>query len=356
MSIAAILQRAGVWFLESGIQEPEGGVARYYRKDLGENAAISTEITGYGVSTLLYLHSIAPEPRFERAAIRAGQYLTRQVWNRPLCAMPFEPGSTHLYFFDYGMIARGLLQLWRHTRDREYLDTATGCGLAMYRDFPDGSGDFHPILELPAKTPLPREPRWSREPGCYQLKSALAWDGLSAETAGTGFLEAYSATLERALCTHGQFLPGAVENERLMDRLHPFCYFLEGILPRLDDPRCADALRRGVDTAAGYLRAVAPQFERSDVYAALLRLRLFADAAGVAPVDRLAAEWEANRLMDFAISSFDNRVHGGFYFGRRQGEFLPHVNPVSTGFALQALAMWRDYQTGKFRPDHAALI
>jgi hypothetical protein len=33
-------------------------------------------------------------------------------------------------------------------------------------------------------------------------------------------------------------------------------------------------------------------------------------------------------------------VDGGFYFGRAAGAFLPYINPVSTAFALQALALW----------------
>ena len=50
------LSRAGRWFLESGIQDDSGGVARYYRSDVGRNAGVSTEITGYAVSALVYLY------------------------------------------------------------------------------------------------------------------------------------------------------------------------------------------------------------------------------------------------------------------------------------------------------------
>ena len=50
-----LIDAAGRWFLQSGIQEASGGVARYYRSDLRKNAPVSTEITGYAVSTLLFL-------------------------------------------------------------------------------------------------------------------------------------------------------------------------------------------------------------------------------------------------------------------------------------------------------------
>jgi len=79
---------------------------------------------------------------------------------------------------------------------------------------------------------------------------------------------------------------------------------------------------------------------RSDVYAQLLRIRLFADWNGAAPLDRQAAEKEAETLAGFQAASADPRIDGGFYFGRRGAEWLPYINPVSTAFAMQALALW----------------
>ena len=52
------------------------------------------------------------------------------------------------------------------------------------------------------------------------------------------------------------------------------------------------------------------------------------------PIDREAAACEAERLASFAAPD------GGFYFGRRGADWLPYTNPVSTAFAMQALAVW----------------
>jgi hypothetical protein len=120
-----------------------------------------------------------------------------------------------------------------------------------------------------------------------------------------------------------------------MDRLHAFSYFLEGLLPQAaSDPRCAEALAEGIAFAAHHLREIAPDFARSDVFAQLLRARLYADQAGVVPLDRDAAEWEAGQLAAF------QRADGGYWFGRKAGEWLPFSNPVSTAFAAQALESW----------------
>ncbi len=40
---------------------------------------------------------------------------------------------------------------------------------------------------------------------------------------------------------------------------------------------------------------------------------------------------------------------GGFWFGQKRGTVLPFVNPVSTAFGLQALALWHQHRTGTWR-------
>jgi len=92
------------------------------------------------------------------------------------------------------------------------------------------------------------------------------------------------------------------------------------------------------------------QFERSDVYAQLLRTRLFADWLGIVPLDCAAAEREAAVLAGFQAAGDDSLTEGGFYFGRKGNVWLPHVNPVSTAFAAQALSLWENRALGENRP------
>ena len=106
----------------------------------------------------------------------------------------------------------------------------------------------------------------------------------------------------------------------------------------LDDERCAFALADGIAQVGSHLREIAPVFARSDVYAQLLRVRLW--ACELLPLDLDAAGEEAEALAAFQLSSDDPRVDGAFAFGIKAGEVIPHANPVSTSFALQALHMW----------------
>jgi hypothetical protein len=269
---------------------------------------------------------------------------------------PVNGGPAFAYFFDCGIIVRGLLSAWRVTADSEFRDAAIAAGRAMLADFPPDAA-IHPILELPQKRPLPWRQNWSAGPGCYQLKSAMAWRELFEVTGESAFERAYESVLQAAIENNRQFLPGDPDRHRVMDRLHPYTYFLEGLLPVLDRPECAAVFRNGVERTGKYLRDIAPDFARSDVYAQLLRVRLLGEALGALPLHPAGdAAHEAEQAASFQIESSDPAVGGGFLFGRKKGEPMPFVNPVSTAFCLQALALWKDRLAGRPQPKPHTLI
>ena len=356
-----LLNAAGEWFLNSGIQDASGGVARYYRCDIQRNARISNEITGYAVSTLLFFHLRLGQTEYLESALRAARFLTRTAWDAQVGAFPFEHSVNGdrprplAYFFDTGIIIRGLLAAWRVSHEAEFRETAVAAGRAMLADFPTYRG-IHPILTLPHKRPLPYAPNWSSAPGCYQLKSALAWYELLDVTGEVGFLRAYESTLQDALASENDFLPGETDANKVMDRLHAYAYFLEGLLPVLDREDCSCAFRNGIDRIAAYLGEIAPIFVRSDVYAQLLRLRLYGSILGAIQLDQEAAAHEARQAATFQLHSEDSGASNGFFFGRKCGKLLPFVNPTSTALCAQALALWDDYKTNTLEAPFHTLI
>ncbi len=339
--------RSGEWFLHSGIQQPDGGVARYYRTDEARNAPVSTEITGYAVSTFVYLHEVTKDQRYLDAATRAATFLVEARDPFSGC-MPFElDGRDLAYFFDSGIVVRGLLAAWRALGDRQFLQAANALGEAMLKGGFDAGADFHPILDYGRMLPAIRNPmRWSQDSGCYQLKAAMAWWDLAEATGDENFRKQYARVLDYSLRNWSTFLPGHAERPKVMDRLHAFLYFLEGLLPRASEMRCTVALCDGIRRAGAWVREIAPEFIRSDVYAQLLRVRVYADGAGVAPLDREASAYEAGQLAGFQAADPDPRIEGGYWFGRAGQTRLPFVNPVSTAFALQALELWRQSESG----------
>lgn len=335
-------------------------MARYHYIAEARNARISTEITGYAVSALLELYDRTSSTAYYDAAVQAGDLLVK-AWDSRCQAMPFEWSADghlpehHSYFFDNGIIARGLLRLWNMTHEQGYLDAAVRCGASMSRDFVN-ERDIHPILTLPQKTALARDARWSRSSDCYQLKSALAWRELYEVTGDRRFEADFERALERALRTHKHFFDHEPQPHRIMDRLHAYSYFLEAILAVTERAEVRMALRDGIQRAAAHLRAVRAGFERSDVNAQLLRVRLWANALGIVELDERQAAEEAEWAAAYQMNGEDPRLDGGFNFGRRDGAMSNFSNPVSTAFCLQALALWDDYQQNLPLADRRTLI
>ena len=335
------LSAAGHWLLHSGIREPSGGFARFYDAEKQKNKPVSTEISGYAASALVYLFRVTGDEAYLGAAEKTAAFLAG-TWDPQLRVFPFEwplssPECEHrAYFFDTGIIIRGLLAVWRETREARLLGIAHAASHGMVQNF-RAENDFHPILELPAKTPLPRTKKWSRAPGCYQLKAAMAWWDVAEATGDTTLRDAYLEMLDQALGTHACFLREAADSYDAVDRLHAYAYFLEGLLPAVERPECRQAYNDGVAQMERVYDETSATFVRSDVCAQLMRARLF--------LSRDTGGEDCRRYVDFQATSDDPRLHGGFWFGRRDGKISPQANPVSTVFAMQALEMQRGATT-----------
>jgi len=346
------------WFLQSGIQEESGGVARYYGMKEARNARISTEITGYAVSTFLMLYKLTGDEAHREAAVRAGDFLCDRAWDARCGTFPFEWSADGVlpehwtYFFDCGIITRGLVRLYRETGEAKYIQRAEECARAMLADFVNGT-DIDPILELPSKRATERDSRWSRSPGCYQLKAAMGWLEVGEATGERRLVEAYEKALDDAMGCQEGFLTAEGPGDRVMDRLHAYGYYLEGLLPRAGVPEVRQALASGIETAAAHLSEFGSGFERSDVVAQLLRVKLL--APGAVAFEEGAALDEIRRIAAFQMSSSDRRVDGAFCFGRRGSDLLPFANPVSGAFCLQALAQCESRRCGD-SPDWRELI
>jgi hypothetical protein len=343
------LARAGHWFLHSGIQEPSGGFARFYRSEIQKNLPVSTEISGYAASALVFLYRTTREQQYLDAASRTADFLVEHAWDETLQIFPFEypsptAASRHLaYFFDCGIIIRSLLAVWQETHEERLLEVAVKAAHGM-SGFWTGR-DYHAILTLPDKKALPRTAQWSTSPGCYQTKSALAWWEVAAITGDEKLKRDYLDLIESGIHTCRGFLAGANERLKVMDRLHAYSYFLEALSPLLERADCVKTYGYVLEEAARNRRELAPEFVRSDVYAQILRARV--RASHVIPVDITAAREETAALATFQAESDDARFDGGFVFGKRAGLMSPHVNPVSTAFAIQALEMWRAFEAGE---------
>ena len=352
------------WQLYSGICNGSGGVARYYRFDRKVFAPVSNEITGYYISSMLGAYETSADRRYLDRARECGRYLVQEAWDEDTGAFPFEPAGPgqagFTYFFDTGIILRALVSLWQTSNEAAYLHRALDTARAMWTDFV-GADKIQPILTLPAKRPVHPTNSWSTNSGCYQLKAALGWHELGHATGDARWRKCYQHVLKKCLDEHYGFIDEDAQSADAMDKLHAYCYFLEGLLPAITEHTeyAADALatlRHGIRLVGQSLRFVSPVLLRSDVVAQLLRIRLYAAALGLQKLDEEHALEEASLISSFQAEHTDPKINGGFYFGREGGLQRPFVNPVSTAFCVQALALWDEYSNGELRPVTSKLI
>jgi len=121
-------------------------------------------------------------------------------------AIPVEPLS---FFFDSGIIVRGLLSIWRATRHALYLDTASemclGNGETLWQT---RTTTFIPVLCLPDKAPLdPGSPLVAKS-GLLSTESRLGMHELYEITGAQEQEQLYRRMLAYSLRAHEQFLPG----------------------------------------------------------------------------------------------------------------------------------------------------
>ncbi len=350
------------WLARSGIQAESGGVSRYYAGDSGAYKDISTEITGYAIQAYLQL-PLPGHTGLLSNALRAGQFLCYDAADRDTGLFPYQvgrrgaPASPECYFFDCGIIIRALMALWSITSDPMYLERAETCGAAMAQRMSRVDGAFFPFLDLGSRTPQAGSGSWSVEPDVYQLKTGLAFLELAEVTSSGMFAHTADQLIGWSLRRQEAFLPGDYDGARVADRLHAYCYFLEGLLPFIERRyECAQALQSGMRRVEALQEETRDQLERCDVIAQLLRLRLLADYMGISEIDLSTASREAESLPAFQLHSSDRHLSGAFSFGRRAGQLVEHANPVATIFCLQALRMWQDYQNGELRTTWRELI
>lgn len=355
--------RAGLtWLSHSGIQAVTGGISRYYRGDTGEYKNISTEITAYAIRAYLQL-PLPGHTGLLSNALRAGQFLCYDASDARSALFRFEvprqaaPTPQPAYFFDCSIIIRGLIALWNATGDRMYLERAERCGAAMLSAMSRVDGSFFPLADVESGIPSAGAGHWSLEPGVYQLKAGLAFLELAELTSAGLFSDTASKLLEWSLRQHEMFLPGETASDRVADRLHAYCYFLEGLLPFVERRfECVLVLQSGFARVHTLLEETRGALERCDVVAQLLRLRLLSDYMGLMELDISAASREAESLPAFQLRTEDRRTNGAFSFGRRDGQLLCHANPASTIFSLQALRMWHEHQKGELRTTWQEII
>lgn len=354
------------WLLHSGIQSIDGpkftrgGFHGWY--DGRGYPFVYSEITGYGVTSLLYLNKLQPDPQLVERAKMAADWLigfarheyggvkTRYYYRDDRTFDPFSFKEETLCAFDAGMVLYGVCLLYEETKEQKYLGFAKELGEFLLK-LKKPHGAFYALYNYKAKELVDFAGKWSTQSGSFHAKLSLGLLKLTELTGEERFKEAARGVCDYALKVQkdsGRFI---VFRESGFTHLHPHCYSAEGLLyigqklGRKDylgsaAGAVAWALDQQLDDGGVpslYKNGERVPFERSDVLAQVLRLGLLAlDDSYQDKLSRLA-----NRLLSFQDRSEDPAKRGGFKYGfSEEGKKLDHTNSWCTMFAVQALQMY----------------
>ena len=338
------------WLLSPEVQVREGaeaGGVLGWSDARPDGKFIYCEITGYYLTFLAFLAETTRTNGLLGPRIRAAASWIGRNWKpgaKPL-TRPYLDGRNDRdwrngfhFSFDLAMMLRGLSAV------AGFLDTAVYSSILdslIFRlhQFVDASGLLQPCVALHGGS---RPVRWCAEAGPYQLKAAASILPLSGTVPA-----ALSTAAQKTVDRWEGFLPDSVSCEEL----HPFLYFVEGLVLLGCQHSDPERLRRA---AAAYCRVFAPAASsdvrwtgdraRSDVIAQTLRLGLILRQFGYlrSPHWGLFLDALADRLLAFRGPT------GAIYFRRDALGQLVHANTWSSLFAVQALRLHNASREGSF--------
>jgi len=362
------------WLLRSGIQSDRGYFYDWYELDTGVSGRPYPEITGYGVSTLVWLYRLDKDDDVLQRATTAAHWLVSQALH-PSYDMVFARGAArdaglgfkpYLYAFDTGMAAAGLTRLRATTEEATWTGSIEGIVHALSTRMRQTDGTLWPLLDPRGARPVTADGAWSSTFSGYQAKtvSFLNLDGMNGGDALLGDVVRKTLESQRDSGAFPSYGDGRVH-------LHPHFYALEGLLGSRsvpDLPPVDDAVVRGYLYAERLLAAngclptlahddhVTAAYERVDVLAQFLRLGCLLVSMGWLSRDRLDGilGGAASRLLNYQVEGTPH--NGGFLFGcDADGTAKRHVNSWTSFFAGQALHWFCLVRDGA-HPDLGELV
>jgi hypothetical protein len=363
------------WLLYSGIRIKNGPKkgAVYGWKYLNPSSYpfIYTEITGYAITTYLYIYSELGECEALKAAKDSANWLLENMHGSSSFLLPSgeivtnsfkEKGdlSKLVYSFDNGMVMIGILNLYKVTKDPCLLTCAENMARSLIERFFDGSKliavldkRYNALISNNKLASDSNGTKWSTISGAYHCKLSLALLYLSILTNNNLY-----SRISSLLCDFAQKLQkpdGRIitnPNSENVTYFHPHLYACEGLIysgiSQYNDRNITAGLKgivwamNQVNSSTGGLprHTRNKSIEQSDCMAQLLRLLI---------LNRSRIE-ESLEIPAYHIDDVIEKLHSrllDFYIpqGEDQGAIRYHLSLDTacswcTMFTMQALQLW----------------
>jgi len=375
------------WLINSELQQKtgmdKGGIHAWIDLESNIPTYLYTEATGYFISLVSNMDSFDHRLVWHEMARAAGDWiidmalhkkgllLARKYASTGNSADPFCFSNNWAVHFDNCMAAYGLLNLYRMSGDKKYLDEAVSIANACINAFFSAELHLlHPILDITTGRLAATSDHWSRHGGSFHLKCALLYSSLYVIIRDPRYPKVVDNLTQMALATQqadGGFITSPAEGST---HLHPHNYTVEGLLflaHQSGRQNLLDHASRGIDFAFRHcldleqglfhtrprLASYCAASFRSDAFAQSLRCYYLAKLIN----PETTWDWE-HRIpqLQSELDSF-SLPDGGTSYGRdSNGDLIPHSNSWCHFFRTEASLFRYRYEAGLGIPESGLII
>ena len=358
-----VIGSAKNWILNSGIQnvatqvELEGGFNAWFNLEAKSYPYLYTEITGYGITTLLFLNKILKKDIYIQNAKRAADWIihnalhscggvrTRFYYKAIESDRMYSFESNNIFSFDTGMALYGMINLYRVTQDEKYFEASKRMAEFLIHHMQNDDGSLSAIFNPVSKKVFDSLDKWSSQASGYHAKVAMGLTAYYKLTNQAAFKDAAVNVCEFALTTQdltGRFI---TDKAARTTNVHAHCYTAEGLLfvgGHFEIDTFIQAARQATEWSLCKVSDVGISelydasgdplipFQRSDIFAQVLRL------ASVFTIKE-KREHLLTGLLSHHYSGGGSQ-DGGFFYSKTGMD----LNACCTMFALQALMLIQD--------------
>jgi len=382
--IKEVINKGCFWLKNSGIinssnDENLGGVRSWYDPDQDEYGFYYSEITGYMISTLLYINQyIDKDSKNIQLACSSKNWLIERMYDSDVSGFKCRHNNDHnklnnrICTFDNGMILSGLVELHKVSNSDTLSEQIFGLDALLSKNFLVDDNNIAEHRYLPHENNFESEKiGWSNQNGSFLIKSLkglLSFYDLS-ENKNIKDLEKIFDKVVLMQSTNGQFITDKYLNTTF---LHPQCYTIEGLIVAYEyfnKESYKNSIIKGLMwmlslqniNTGGFSHFVSEDIidhnESVDINAQVLRIWIVA----------LSKKWiiEDNNieLLIKRIISYQNtnqndqKSFGGFRYGYSlQNEKINHINCWGTMFSIQALDYADKYFNNSFKFDANLMV
>jgi uncharacterized protein YyaL (SSP411 family) len=343
--------------LNSGIQSKDGGFYAWYDLAKKSPSFVYSEITGYAITTLLFLKNIYNDDIYLERARKAASWITdfallpcggvrtRLYEDDSSADKLYSFSGENIFSFDLGMVLYGMINLYKVTEEKIFLESAIKMADFLLDKMQRKDGSFSAIYNVNTQKTHESFDKWSNQSGSFHSKVGLGLVDMFEVTKNKKYIASAGKICEYALTRqekNGRFITNEADRTT---NLHPHCYSIEGLLyagSYLKEKKFIDSAKNAVmwifdNLSSGKIDELYNpktnsfnNFQRLDALSQSLRLGVIFE------MDRKKLEELKNFILDHQYLKKGGSQTGGFLYSKAS----EHINCWCTMFALQALAVY----------------